>query len=159
MKVQSILIQSGIIVIFLLVTAVFGAHPINNFYSKYKNDKNMESRTIPPKLAALFIDKDYPDAIDVLKSMYALKYLNFSGDQLKVKNYATKARLAKGDYERLLEENTARKKVDVFGLKKRGFVRRIIAIVEFKDQFLLVVGKGKLSQNQLNKLPALAEEL
>ena len=111
-------------------------------------------------MAALLVDEDYPEAIDVLKSLSALKYLNYAGgDQQRVKTYADQAKKAKGSYKLLLEEIDGSRIVKVFGTKKKGTVRNIIAVVETQTSFLLLIGKGKLTDEQLNYLPVLSKEL
>lgn len=136
------------------------ARPIDDYYKSHKNDAGVEARIIPPKMAALLVDEDYPEAIDVLKSLSALKYLNYAGgDQQRVKTYADQAKKAKGTYKLLLEEIDGSRIVKVFGTKKKGTVRNIIAVVETQTQFLLLIGKGKLTDEQLNYLPVLSKEL
>ena len=139
-------------------TALF-ANPINDYYKKHKNDRDMESRAIPPKMASLMVDEDYPEAIDILQSLTALKYLNYWGKQEKVKKYASDAISAKGNYKLLLEESDGYRNVTVFGIKKKGTVRKLIAVVKTKTQFLLLIGKGKLSDKQVAGLPALSKEI
>lgn len=148
-----------LVMVIMTFSTIAGAHPINDYYKKYKNDIGMEARTIPPKMASLFIDEDYPEAIDILKSMSALKYLNFEGDHNKVKKYAQKAISAKGDYEKLLDQNDKRRHISVFGFKKKGMVRKLIAVVESKSQFVLLIGKGKLTKKQIALFPDLAKEI
>jgi len=58
----------------------------------------------------------------------------------------------------LVEDNGYRK-VSVFGIKKKGKVRKIIGIVETKSKFVLITGKGKLSDKQIRCLPLLAKEI
>lgn len=139
--------------------ATFG-HPIDEYYKIHKNDAGVEAHIVPPKMAALLVDEDYPEAIAVLKSLSALKYLNYvGGDQLRVKSYADQAKKVKGTYKLLLEEIEGSRIVKVFGIKKKGTVRNIIALVETQTQFLLLIGKGKLTDEQLNYLPALSKAL
>lgn len=155
-------IKAGLILaIFAMLLATLSmAHPIQDYYKKYKNDTDMEARIVPPKMAAMLIDKeDYPEAIDLLKSMSALKYMSYYGEQNKVKDYATKALSSKGNYELLMEENTGYKNISVFGTKKRGTVRKIMAVVETKSQFLLLIGKGKLTEQHIRSLPDLSKEI
>lgn len=148
-----------IMVMFLGTGLAFG-HPIDDYYKLHKNDAGVEARIIPPKMAALLVDEDYPEAIDILKSLSALKYLNYvGGDQQRVKTYADQAKKAKGIYKLLLEEIDGSRIVKVFGTKKKGTVRNIIAVVETQTQFLLLIGKGKLTDEQLNYLPVLSKEL
>ena len=138
--------------------AVF-ATPINDYYKAHKNDIGMEARAIPPKMASLMLDDDEEEAIDVLQSLTALKYLNYNGDQSRVEKYAKQATSAKGNYSKLLVDEDSRRKVSVYGIKKRGKVRKIIGIVETKSQFVLILGKGKLTDQQIQYLPMLAKEL
>jgi hypothetical protein len=49
--------------------------------------------------------------------------------------------------------------VSVFGTKNKGTVRNIFAVVETQTQFLLMIGKGKLTDEQINYLPELSKEL
>jgi Domain of unknown function (DUF4252) len=147
-------------VLFVLLTSFsFSPHPINDFYKQHKNDQDMEAKVVPPKMAAMFVDEDYPEAIDLLKSMTALKYLNFYGDKAKISEYAKNAISAKGSYNKLLDVIEGSREVVVFGEKKRGEVRKIIAVVQTKTQFLLIIGKGKLSKRQIEGLPALSKEI
>ena len=148
----------GLLFIFLCGSA-FAGHPISDFYKKHKDDTNMESKAIPPKMASLFVNADYPEAIDVLQSMTSLKYLNFYGDKAQISDYAKRAVAAKGHYNSLLDEVDGSRHVKVFGEKKRGAVRKIIAVVQTKTQFLLIIGKGKLSKKQIEGLPALSKEI
>ncbi|UKN01934.1 DUF4252 domain-containing protein [Paracrocinitomix mangrovi] len=143
----------------LFVSVAYGAHPINEFYKQHKNDKDMEAKVVPPKVVSLFVDEDYPEAIDVLQSLTALKYLNFYGDKTQISNYAKNAIAAKGTYKSLLEDVDGNRKVAVFGEKKNGSVRKIIAVVETRTQFLLLIGKGKLTNKQIQHLPALSKEI
>lgn len=143
----------------LMASAMLFAHPINDYYKTHKNDAGMEARTIPPKVASLMVDDDYPEAIDVLQSLSALKYLNYYGDEDKIKNYAKKAISAKGNYSELLNEVDGNRKLSVFGVKKKGKVRKLIAIVETKTQFILLIGKGRLTDKQIKALPALSKEI
>lgn len=135
------------------------AHPIQDFYKKHKKDKDMEAQIVPPKIAAMWVDEDYEEAIDILKSMTALKYLNFQGDQSAISRYAKNAIASKGGYELLLTDQDKRGKIKVFGQRKNGFVRKLFAVVETSSEFVLVVGKGKLSSDQVAALPALAREI
>ena len=146
-------------IIILLFLASSFSHPIDDYYKTYKDDIGMESKSVPPKLASLFIDEDYPEAIEVLQAMSALKYLNFYGDQTVVDNYAAKAINAKGDYTQLLHEVDGSRTVNVYGVKKKGKVRKIIAVVKTKSQFLLLIGKGKLTKKHIAALPALSKEI
>ncbi len=143
----------------VLFSALVFAHPIQDYYQKHKHDKNMEARIIPPKAASLLVDDDYPEAIDILKSLSALKYMNFHGDSDKVIQYATAAIAAKGDYQSIFSEETDQRKIKVFGTKKKGMVRKLIAVVQTKSQFVLMIGKGKLSERQISFLPMLAKEI
>ena len=159
MKAERQIIKIRLLLVGIFFTSVIFAHPINDYYKKHKNDSNMEARTIPPKMASLMVDEDYPDAIDLLKSMTFLKYLNFYGEEAVVQNYAKKAISAKGDYLSLFEEKSETRSVAVFGTKKNGFVRKIIAVVATKTQFILLIGKGKLTEKQIAGLPALSKEI
>lgn len=159
MRVGKSSLKSVLLVCGIMVSAVVFGHPINDYYKEHKNDSGMESQVVPPKLAALMIDEDYPEAIDVLKSLSALKYLNFSGDKERIKNYATKALSSQGDYDLLLEEKDRRGKLSVFGKKKKGTVRKLFVVVQTKSEFLLLIGKGKLTDDQIEVLPELAKEI
>ncbi len=135
-------------------------HPIDDYYKIYKDDPGIEARVVPPKMAALLVEEEYVEAIDLLKSMTALKYLNYTGgDQVRVKSYADLAKKAKGNYQLLLEKIDGSRKVSVFGTKNKGTVRNIFAVVETQTQFLLMIGKGKLTDEQINYLPELSKEL
>ncbi|MFT4602736.1 MAG: hypothetical protein ACI857_002923 [Arenicella sp.] len=146
-------------IIGLFLFASTFAHPIDDYYKTYKNDSGMEAKTVPPKLASLFIDEEYPEAIDVLQAMSTLKYLNFYGDQSVIEKYAMDAIGAKGDYKELLHEVDGSRTVNVYGIKKKGKVRKIIAVVRTKSQFLLLIGKGKLTKKHIASLPALSKEI
>lgn len=135
------------------------AHPIKDYYKLHKNDQNMEAKVVPPKVAARMVDEDYPEAIEMLKSMTTLRYLNFWGDAERIKKYAKKAMAAKGNYPLLLEKTEGKRSISVFGLKKKGFVRQLFAVVQTKSQFILMIGNGKLTQKQLNWLPSLSKEI
>lgn len=144
----------------MFVITIAQAHPIQDYYKTYKNDKNMEARIVPPKMAALLIDEDdYPEAIDVLQSLTTLKYMNYSGEKRSVKRYHEKAVSAKGIYKLLLKEDTGKRNIVIFGTKKKGTVRKLMAVVQTETQFLLLIGKGKLTDKQIQSLPALAKEL
>jgi len=143
----------------IVFSVVVFATPINDYYKAHKNDIGMEARAIPPKMASLMLDDDEEEAIDVLQSLTALKYLNYNGDQKRVKRYAKQAVSAKGSYSKLLVDEDGSRKVSVYGVEKRGKVRKIIGIVETKSQFILILGKGKLSEKQIQYLPMLAKEL
>ncbi len=111
---------SIVVVVILFSTGITFGHPIDDYYKLHKNDAGVEGRIVPPKMAALLVDEDYPEAIEVLKSLSALKYLNYAGgDQLRVKSYADQAKKAKGTYKLLLEEIEGSRIVKVFGTKKR----------------------------------------
>jgi len=149
-----------LVILGLLFSTVAQAHPINDYFKKHKNDTDVEARIVPPKMAALMIDKeDYPEAIDVLQSMTALKYMDYWGEEDKVKRYAQNAIRAKGNYDLLLEEQTDYRNIAVYGIKKKGTVRRLMAVVKTKSRFLLIIGKGKLTDKQMEGLPALSKEL
>ena len=145
------------------LTLIFGSvvmgHPINDYYKTHKNDQGMEARTVPPKMASLLVDEDYPEAIDVLKSLTTLKYLNYYGDEDKIQHYAQKAISAKGNYTGLLNEIDGNRKLSVFGIKKKGTVRKLIAVVQTKTQFILLIGKGRLTDQHIRSLPALSKEI
>lgn len=148
------------VLFFLLAPALTVAgHPINDFYKKHKNDADMEAKVLPPKMASLFVDEDYPEAIDLLQSLHSLKYLNYYGEKHEISNYAQDAISHKGTYEQLLDEVDGNRIVKVFGEKKKGTVRKIIAVVQTKTQFLLLIGKGKLSKSQIAGLPAISKEI
>jgi len=144
-------------VMFLVTMA--RAHPIQDFYKKHKKDHGMEAQILPPKVAALMVDKDYEEAIDILKSMRTLKYLNFQGALTQISQYATNAEAAKGSFQLLLNETDQLGKIKVFGARKKGYVRHLFAVVQTANEFVLVIGKGKLTDDQINALPALAREL
>lgn len=111
---------SIVVVVILFSTGITFGHPIDDYYKLHKNDAGVKGRIVPPKMAALLVDEDYPEAIEVLKSLSALKYLNYAGgDQLRVKSYADQAKKAKGTYKLLLEEIEGSRIVKVFGTKKR----------------------------------------
>ena len=132
---------------------------IDTYYNLHKNDRGMESKKIPPKMAAMMVDDDYPDAIDVLKSLRSLKYLNFYGDKDAIEAYASSAIKSKGNFVMLLDEQDKSRKVRVFGVKKKGKVKKIMAVVETGVQFILLIGKGSLTNSQIAKLPALSKEI
>lgn len=159
MKEQTSILGRVLLLIALFFSAVIFAHPIDDYYESHKNDSGMESKKIPPKLASLFVDEDYPEAIDLLKSMSALKYLNFYGDKKQIENYAKKASSNKGDYKQLLNVVDGSRIVHVFGIEKKGTVRRIIGVVQTNSQFLLIIGKGKITKEQIKGLPALSKEI
>jgi len=157
-----------IIIIMACLTAITFAHPIDDYYNLHKNDNGMESKKIPPKLASLMVDDDYPKAIDLLQSMITLKYLNFYGDKSLIDKYASQAKSSKGSFEQLLEtvvvyrmseSNNGSRSVSVFGIKKRGKVRKVIGVVSTKSQFILIIGRGKLTQSQIESLPDLSKEI
>ena len=135
----------GVFFILLSSTAnaAFGErHPINQFYKEHRFDTDMEAKHIPPKLASLFVDDDYRDAIDVLQALNALKYLNYYGEKSKISEYAQEAVAAQGDYESLYDEVEGSRSVKVFGEKKDRIVRKFFAVIETNTQFLLLIGKG-----------------
>ncbi|MBD3638318.1 MAG: DUF4252 domain-containing protein [Crocinitomicaceae bacterium] len=147
-------------VLFILLASItYAGHPINDFYKKHKNDKDMEAKILPPKAASLFVDEDYPEAIDLLQSLTTLKYLNYYGEKTKISEYARKAISAKGSYESLLDDVDGNREVKVFGERKNGTVRKVIAVVETKTQFVLLIARGKLSNSQIAGLPALSKEI
>lgn len=153
-------LKSTVTFIALIFSGIMFGHPIDDYYKNHKNDSGMEAKIVPPKLASFFVDEeDYPEAIDLLQSMSALKYLNFYGDSKKIKEYAKNAESSSGSYQELLKEKDGSRRVHVFGKKKKGQIRRIMAIVQTKSQFLLIIGKGKLSDRQIAALPALSKEI
>ena len=137
----------------------FIGHPINDYYKKHKHDRGMEAKTIPPKAASLFVDEDYPEAIDILQSMTTLKYLNYYGEQETIERYALKAKSAKGGFQSIFNDREGTREVAVFGEKKGGKVRKVIAVVKTSSQFILVIGRGKLSNRQIAYFPALSREI
>lgn len=143
----------------LFVAFSYAGQPINAYYKKHKNDQGMEAKVLPPKLASLFIDEDYPEAIDLLQSMNSLKYLNFYGDKAVISEYAKNAISARGDYQSILEDVDGNREVSVFGVKRNGKVKKVIAVVQTKTQFLLLIGTGNLSSAQVASLPALSKEI
>jgi hypothetical protein len=146
-------------IILLISSFSYAGHPINDYFKKHKNDQGMEAKVVPPKLASLFVDEDYPEAIDVLQSMSSLKYLNFYGDKNRIVDYTLGALKAKGSYHTLLDDVDGSRQVKVYGEKKNGSVRKIMAVVQTKTQFLLIIGKGKLNKRQIENLPALSKEI
>ena len=158
MKPAALKLQLTLVAI-ILTGFVFG-HPIDDYYKNHKNDSGMEAKIVPPKLASFFVDEeDYPEAIDLLQSMTTLRYLNFYGDKKIIQEYAKSAQNSSGSYKELLNNRDGSRLVQVFGKKKKGKVRRIMAIVQTKSQFLLIIGKGKLSDKQIKALPALSKEI
>ena len=156
---KSFLLKTTFTLIFSLFTIIIFAHPIDDFYKKHKNDVSMESKKIPPKVAAMMIDDDYTDAIDILKSLRSLKYLNFYGDEKTISNYAKSAIKERGNYSKLLDTVEGTRSIIAFGQKKKNVVKKIIVIVETPVQFILIVAKGKLNSSQIAKLPALSQEI
>lgn len=151
---------SVLMAVIMLSTTIGLSHPIDDYYKSHKNDAGVEARIVPPKMAALLVDEEYPEAIDVLKSLSSLKYLNYEGgDKKRINTYATQAKKAKGSYKLLVEAVDGARIVHVFGTKKNGAVRNIIAVIETQTQFLLLIGKGRLTDKQLNYLPILSKEL
>lgn len=160
MKKRKIIKQAVVTFLLIMSFSAANAHPIDDYYKSHKNDAGMDAHIVPPKMAALLVDEDYPEAIDVLKSLSALKYLNYEGgDKKRITSYATQAKKAKGSYKLLLEEIDGNRIIKVFGSKKKGTVRNIIAVVETQTQFLLLIGKGRLTDAQVNYLPVLSKEL
>ncbi|MCC7453647.1 MAG: DUF4252 domain-containing protein [Crocinitomix sp.] len=153
-------IRSIFLVILFCGMGIGFGHPIDDYYKIYKDDPGVEARVVPPKMAALLVEEEYVEAIELLKSMTALKYLNYTGgDQVRVKSYVDLAKKAKGNYQLLLEKIDGSRTVSVFGTKNKGTVRNIFAVVETQTQFLLMIGKGKLTDEQINYLPELSKEL
>jgi hypothetical protein len=149
----------GLIFLGMILAISTQAHPIQDFYKKHKKDNGMEAQIVPPKIAAMWVDEDYDEAIDILKSMRSLKYLNFQGDMNQINRYAQNAEKAKGHFQLLLNEEDQRGNIKVFGERKNGFVRHLFAVVQTAREFVLVIGKGKLSDDQVAALPALAKEI
>jgi hypothetical protein len=153
-------LRGFVVAVFVLfISSAFAGHPINDFYKKHKDDPDMEAKVVPPKLASLFVDEDYPEAIDVLQSMTSLRYLNYYGDKQKIVDYTLGALRSKGAYKELLDEVDGSRQVKVYGEKKRGKIKKIFAVVQTKTQFLLLIGKGNLSKKQIDSLPALSKEI
>ncbi|MCB9222693.1 MAG: DUF4252 domain-containing protein [Crocinitomicaceae bacterium] len=153
-------IRGLVVAAFLVIfTTTFANHPINDYFKQHKNDPDMEAKVVPPKMASLFVDEDYPEAIDLLQSMTSLKYLNYYGDKSKIEQYANNAISAKGSYKSLLDEVDGTRVVKVYGEKKKGTVRKIMAVVQTKSQFLLIIGTGKLTNKQIQGLPELSKEI
>ena len=116
----------GLFFLGMILTISTQAHPIQDFYKKHKNDNGMEAQIVPPKIAAMWVDDDYEEAIDILKSMRSLKYLNFQGDLAAISRYAQNAEKAKGHFQLLLNETDQRGKIKVFGERKNGYVAAFI---------------------------------
>jgi len=147
------------IIMGMILSVFVFASPIKDYYKLHKKDYGMEARVIPPKVAAMIVAEDYPEAVDLLKSLSALKYLNYRGKTKKVAQYADRAIQAKGNQQLLLDEKSDGKKIKVFGSKKKGYIRKIMAVVYTKTQFVLLIGKGKLSESQIQSMPAIIEAL
>ena len=136
------------------------ADAYEDFYKEVKNDNGMEAKRIPPKLAALFIDEeDYPEAVDVLGSLRSLKYLNYYGDSKRVEKYTEAALSTNHKFTKLGESEGYKKKVYLFGIWKKDYVKKIVAIVHKEKEFYLVIGKGKIRENQIALFPSLADEI
>lgn len=150
-----------LVMVLILVGSVGLAQgEINDFYNKHKDDSGMEAKRIPPKLASFFVEEeDYPEAVDLLQSLSSLKYLNYWGDANSIKRYALEARANTNGHKSLLESDDKIRKIHVFGIKKRGKIKKIIAVCESKSQFLLIIAKGKISKGQLASIPSLAKEI
>lgn len=158
MKPAALKLQLSLVA--FLFTGLIFSHPIDDYYKSHKNDRGMEAKIVPPKLASFFVDEDdYPEAIDLLQSMTSLRYLNFYGDKKIIQDYAKTAESSSGDYLELLNNRDGSRLVQVFGKKKNGKVRKVMAIVQTKSQFLLIIGKGKLTDKQIQALPALSKEI
>lgn len=159
MKATSLFIP-GIVLLFTLFSTL-SAHgqEIEDYYALHKNDNGMESGIVPPKLASLFVDEDYPDAIDVLKSLHSLKYLNYWGKGNEIHRYSSDAQHYKGSFDLLLQTTDKGRLVNIYGTEKKGTIRKVMVVVETSSQFILLIGKGKLSHSQLNKLPELSKEI
>lgn len=143
----------------ILFSTLNFAHPINDYYKAHKGDAGMDAKIIPPKLAALLVDDDYEEAIDILQSLTALRYMNYSGNKEKVNNYAKQATAAKGNYKELLSQTEGNQKIAVYGIQKKGEIRKLMVVVETNSEFLLMIGKGKLTDKQIRLLPELAKEI
>ena len=156
---RNLRLNSCILMVGILFSTLGFSNPINDYYKAHKTDLGMEAKTIPPKIAALWIDDDYTEAKEILKSFTTLKYLDFEGEHNKIRFYVKNAILAKGKHKQLLEDANDDRKIIVFGVEKKGVVRKLMAVVETKTRFILVIGKGKLSKTQLKLFPDLAKEL
>lgn len=148
---------------FLLLGFTIAAHgeeEIDAFYNEFKNAEGMESRKIPPKLATLFLDdEEYPEVEDILMSLTSMKYLNFYGDREVVEEYAQKAAKASTGYQLLDQETDKKRWVKLFGQRKNGFVKKVFAVLSSHNQFTLVIGKGKLTDDQIALFPELVAEI
>ncbi|MEX1003337.1 MAG: DUF4252 domain-containing protein [Crocinitomicaceae bacterium] len=153
------LILTTLFIVLNIPAFSFMGHPISDYYKKHKNDLGMEAKVIPPKAASLLVDEDYPEAIDILQSMTTLKYLNYYGKNPAIKQYANGAISSKGLFKSLFHDVDGNREVSVYGEKKGGTVRKVIAIVQTKTQFLLLIGRGKLTNDQIAHFPALSKEI
>ncbi len=143
----------------LLFTFTSNAHPIDDYYSQHKDDNGMESKKIPPKMAAMMVDDEYTEAIDILKSLRSLKYLNYYGDETKIQNYGKTASSKKGNFSQLLDTVEGTRNIKVFGIKKKNKIKKVMVVVVSKVQFLLIIAKGKLVDSQIDYLPQLSKEI
>lgn len=147
-----------------LIVIVFSANTgfcesIEDFYKRHKNDSGMEARLVPPKLASMMLEEDYDEAKNVLMSLRSLKYMNYWGKTDKISSYTKAANDAASEHQMLMEDVVDNKKIRVFGTKKNGTIRKILVVVESNAQFLLMIGKGKLSTAQLKMIPELSKEI
>lgn len=150
-----------------LIIMVIGMFPIisladsyEDLYDEMKKNPVMEAKRIPPKVASLMIDKDdYPEAVDVLSSMNSLKYLNYYGEKEKANSFYKKSLNHGGDYKKLGVHEDFYRTVTLFGIYKKGFVKKIVAVVQKQREFFLVIGKGKLSDKQIELFPMLVKEI
>ena len=92
-------------------------------------------------------------------SLRSLKYLNYYGDKNKVEKYTTEALSTNHKFAKLGVSEGYKKKIYLFGIWKKGYVKKIVAIVHKEKDFYLVIGKGKLTQAQVELFPSLAEQI
>ena len=148
------------LILLLGISNVVLADSFDDFFKRNKSEPGMESKRIPPKLAALFIDKEEnPEAVDVLGSMTSLKYLNYYGNAEKASDYAAQALKVKAGFIKLGETTGYKKEIYLFGIRKGDYVKKIVAVVRKQKDFYFVIGKGKLSQEQVELFPMLADEI
>lgn len=146
--------------LFLLSSTVLAADAIEDYYDLHKNDPEMESKIIPPKMATLMIDGDeYPDAVDILMSLRGLKYLNLYGENEVIDNYANKALQYTSGFEQIFESTEKHRTITVFAKKKNGKIKKSFAVMNAYKHFCLVIAKGHLTDNQISKFPELAKEI
>lgn len=148
-----------LVAVFSVGTPAFSGDAIDDFYKAHKNDQDMEARKIPPKAASLMVDDEYVDAIDILQSMYSLKYLNYYGDKKKIGTYFDNAIKHKEGFEQLFTDTDYYRTVTVFGIRKKNKVKKVMAVMKAQNQFLLVIGKGNLTEAQVAKFPELSKEI